>query len=105
VEEAWRRHGEAYARLLGEEARDRGRVAGILLVAERQHANARGPRHAAEIGDRDAGHAIDGGETVELERVDEEMKTVGQLALGCIGGGFFFPRRCPWVLLLRVCSL
>jgi hypothetical protein len=38
IEEAWRRHGEANARLLGEEARDRGRIAGILLVAERQHA-------------------------------------------------------------------
>ena len=38
VEEARRRHGEANARLLGEEAGDRGRVAGILLVAERQHA-------------------------------------------------------------------
>ena len=91
VEEAWRRHGEANARLLGEEAGDRGRIAGILLVAERQHANARGLRHAAEIRDRDAGHAIDRGETVELERVDEEMKAVGQLAFGCIGG-FLFDR-------------
>ena len=40
VEEPGRRHGEADARLLGEKAGDRRGVAGVLLVAERQHANA-----------------------------------------------------------------
>ena len=59
VEEARRRHGETHARLFGEKARDRGRVSGILLMAERQHANAGRLRHAAEIRDRDAGDAVD----------------------------------------------
>src|SRR5262249_4009267 len=75
---------------------DRGGVAGVLLVAERQHADAGGLRHAAEIGDRDAGHAVDRGEAVELEGVDDEMKPIGQLFLrlglgdggGVHAGGF-----------------
>jgi hypothetical protein len=54
-------------------------------VAERQHANALCLCHAAEIGDRNAGHAVDRGEPVELERVDDEMKAVRQFALGVRG--------------------
>ena len=46
------------------------------------HANACGLRHAAEIGDRNAGHAVDGVDAVELERIDDEMEAVGQLPLG-----------------------
>ena len=105
VEEAGRRHGEADAGLLGQEAGDRGRVAGILLVAERQHADARGLRHAAEIRDRDAGHAVDRVEAVELERVDDEVKAVGQLAFwlrrrrfsftAASAMGFLRRGRCP----------
>ena len=70
---------------------DFGRMAqasGIRVLSFRHEQNA---GYAAEIRDRDTGHAIDRGETVELERVDEEMKTVGQLAFGCIGG-FLFDR-------------
>ncbi len=81
VEEARRRHGEADARLLGEEARDRGRVTGVLLVPERQYADARRLRHAAEIGDRNARHAVDRVDAVELERIDNEVKAIRQLAL------------------------
>ena len=83
VEEARRRHREADAGLLGQEAGDRRRVAGVLLVAEREDADARGLRHAAEIRDRDAGHAVDRVEAVELERIDDEVKAVRQLPLGC----------------------
>ena len=82
VEKAGRRHGEADAGLLGEKARDRCGIARVLLVAERDHPDAGALRHAAEVGDRNAGHAIDGGEPVELERVDDEMEAVGQFALG-----------------------
>ena len=82
VEEAWRRHGEADAGLFGQETRDRGGVAGMLLVPERDHAQPRCLRHAAEVGDRNAGHAVDRGEAVELEGVDDEMKTVGQFRFG-----------------------
>ncbi len=81
VEKAGRRHGEADAGLLGEEARDRGGIAGVLLVTEGEDADARGLRHAAEIRDRNAGHAVDRFDAVELERVDDEMKAVGQLPL------------------------
>ena len=82
VEEAGRRHGEADAGLLGQEAGDRGGVAGVLLVTERQHANAGGLRHAAEIRDRNAGHAIDRVQAVELERVDDEIEAVGEILFG-----------------------
>jgi hypothetical protein len=90
VEKARRRHGEADARLPGEEARDRGRIAGVLLVAEREHADAGSLRHAAEIRDRNAGHAVDRGEAVELERVDDQVEAVGQLPLFFRGARGFF---------------
>ena len=82
VEEAGRRDGEADAGLLGQETGDRRRVAGVLLVAERKHADAFGLRHAAEIGDRDARHAVDGVEAVELERIDDEVKAIREFLLG-----------------------
>ena len=74
---------------LRQEAGDRGGVAGVLLVAERDHAHAFGLRHAAEVGDRDAGQAEDRVDAVELERVDDEVEAVRQLLLcglvrGCI---------------------
>ena len=84
VEEAGRRDREADAGLLGQEAGDRGGVAGVLLVAERNHADALGLRHAAEVGDRNARHAVDGLDAVELQRVDDEMKAIGQLTF--VGG-------------------
>ncbi len=79
VEKAGRRNGEADAGLFGQEAGDRGRIAGVLLVAERNHTNAGGLRHAAKIRDRNSRHAIDRGQAVELERVDDEVKSVGQI--------------------------
>ena len=92
VEEAGRRHGKADAGLLGQEARDGGGVAGVLFVTERDDADARGLCHAAEVGDRNAGHAIDRIETVELERIDHEIEAVGQLLLCVVRGGGFVCR-------------
>ena len=80
--ESGRRHGETDAGFLGQIAGDGGGVAGVLLVAEREHADALRLRHAAEIRDRDAGHAVDGGEVVELERIDDEMKAIRQILIG-----------------------
>jgi hypothetical protein len=37
-----------------------------------------GLRHAAEVGDRNAGHAEDRVDVVELERIDDEMEAVGR---------------------------
>ena len=94
VEKAGRRNGEADAGLLGQKAGDRRGVTGVLFVAERNDANAGGLRHAAEIGDRNAGHAVDGLDTVELERIDDEVKSVRQLPL-CFGvRGFRFLLHC-----------
>ena len=87
VEEARRRNRQADAGFLGQEAGDRSRVACILLVAERQHADARRLRHAAEIGDRNARHAVDGVDAVELERIDNEMKAIREFLLGLLGVG------------------
>ena len=81
VEKAGRRHREADAGLLRQEAGDCRCIAGVLLVPERDDADARGLRHAAEVGDRDAGHAVDRVEAVELERIDDEMKAIRQLLL------------------------
>ncbi len=86
VEKSGRRHREADAGLLGQEAGDRCRIAGVLLVAERQDANARRLRHAAEVRDRDTGHSVDCIEAVELERIDDEMKAVRQLFFRFDGG-------------------
>ncbi len=104
VEEARRRHGEANARLLGQEAGDRRRIASILLVPERQHANAGSLRHAAQIGDRNSRHAIDRVEAVELERVDDEVKTVRQLLLRLRRGRFAFTAASAMGLSLHSAS-
>ena len=89
IEKAGRRHRQADAGFLGQEAGDRGGIAGVLLVAERDDADARGLRHAAEIRDRNAGHAVDRVEAVELERIDDEMKAVRQILLGSASGSHF----------------
>ena len=81
VEEAGRGNRQADAGLLREEAGDRGGVAGVLLVAERQHPQAGGLRAAGQVGDRNARQAVDRVEAVQLERVDDELKAVGRLRL------------------------
>ena len=81
VEEAGRRHRQADARLLRHEAGDRRGVAGVLLMAERDHAHARGLRLAREVGDRDAGQTEDRVDAVELEGIDDQVKAVGLLRL------------------------
>jgi hypothetical protein len=94
VEEAGRRHSQADAGLLGEKTGDRRGIARILLMTEGQHADARGLRHAAEVGNRNARHAVDRGQAVELERVDDEVEAVVQFVL-CIGRSrLFFFHRC-----------
>ncbi|SPA43029.1 protein of unknown function [Cupriavidus taiwanensis] len=77
VQEARRRHGQAYARLLRQEARNRRGVAGVLLVAEADDAHAVGLRQTGQIGDRNAGQAVDVFDAVQLQRVDDQMKTIG----------------------------
>ena len=62
-----------------EEAGGGGGVAGVLLVAERDHAHALGLRHAREVGDRDAGQAEDRVDAVQLQRVDDEVEAVDRL--------------------------
>src|SRR3954451_16337364 len=84
VEEAGSRHRQTNPGLFGQVTCDRRRIARVLLVAERDNADAGGLRHPAEIRDRNAGYAIDRGEAVELERIDDEIEAVGLLALGFI---------------------
>jgi hypothetical protein len=83
VEEARRRDGDADAGLLRQVSGDRSGIAGVLLVAERQHAQAFGLRHAQEVGDRDAGHGIQSVDAVQLKRINDEVEAVGQLLLAC----------------------
>ncbi len=91
VEEAGRRHRQADARRLRQETGDGRGVAGVLLMPERDDADAGRLRQTAEVRDRDAWHTVDGLDAVERERLDDEVKAVRQLpiGIGCpgIGGG------------------
>ena len=84
VQESRRRHREADAGLLREEAGDRGRVARVLLVAEGQHAQPVGLGAAREVGDRDPGQRVDRVEAVQLQRLDDELKAIDRLRF-CTG--------------------
>jgi hypothetical protein len=64
---------------LRHEAGDGGGVAGVLLMAERDHAHACGLCHAGEVGDRDTGQTEDRVDAVELESIDDQMEAVGHL--------------------------
>jgi hypothetical protein len=77
VEEPGRGDSQADAGLLRQEAGDRRGVARVLLVAEGQHAQARRLRAAGQVGDRDAGQAIDRVEPVQLQGIDDQLKAVG----------------------------
>jgi hypothetical protein len=96
VEKAGSRHRKADAGPFGQEAGDCGRVAGVLLVPERDDADAFSLCHTAEVRDRDAGHAVDRLDAVELERIDDEVKAIRQLPLcfGCICGFAFLFHCC-----------
>src|SRR3546814_12113709 len=59
VEEARRRHREADTRLLRQESGNRRRVAGALLVPEREDPQALALHETAKVGYRTAGHALD----------------------------------------------
>ena len=91
VEEARRRYCEANAGFLGQESRDRGGITGVLFMTEGQDSDARGLRHTAKIGNRNARHAVDRVQAVELERIDDEVEAVGQLPLFRVrrGVGFY----------------
>ena len=86
VEEAGSGHGQANAGLFRQVTCDRCGVAGVLLVPERDDAHARGLRHAAQVRDRNTGHAVDRVDAVELERIDDEVKAIRQLPLGVLRG-------------------
>src|SRR5262249_48665061 len=79
---------QADAGLPGQKAGNRRGIACVLLVAERQHADAGGLRHPTEISDRNAGNAVNRVDAVELERIDDKVKTVSQFLIGgarCLG--------------------
>ena len=84
VEEAGRGDGQADARPLGEEPGRRCRVPRVAFVPETDVADARGLRDARHICDRDADDAVDGADVVELERVDDQVISVGELGCGVV---------------------
>ncbi|MNK97059.1 hypothetical protein D3C87_1173740 [compost metagenome] len=77
VQEAGRRHGQANARLLREKAGNRCGVAGILLMTKADNAHAVGLRQTGQIRDRNTGQAVDVLDAVQLQRFDDQMKTIG----------------------------
>ncbi|SPC23583.1 hypothetical protein CO2235_MP70243 [Cupriavidus oxalaticus] len=77
VQEPWRRHGQANAWLLRQKAGNRCGVACVLLVAEADDAHAVCLRQPSQVGDRNAGQAVDVFDAVQLQRVDDQMKTIG----------------------------
>ena len=76
VQESGRGDGQADAGLAGEKARRRGGVAGMLLVAKRDDAQAFCLHLAREVGDRDARQAEDRVDAVQLQRIDDEVESV-----------------------------
>ena len=82
VQEARRRDREAHARRLCQPPRDRRRIAGVLLVPERDHPHPLGLRQTAQIGDRDARDVIDRLDAVQLQRVDDQVEPVRQFGFG-----------------------
>ena len=53
-------------------------MAGILFMAERNHAHARGLYLAGEVGNGNAGQTENGIDVVEFQRIDNQIKAVGQ---------------------------
>src|SRR3546814_1518652 len=77
VEEARRRHREADTRLLRQESGNRRRVAGALLVPEREDPQALALHETAKVGDRNAGHAID---RVRSEEHTSELQSLMRIS-------------------------
>ena len=82
VHEPGCRNREADARLLRHEAGDRSGIPGVLLMAEGDHANARGLQLAREVGNGNAGQTKDRINAVQLEGIDDQLKAVGLWCLG-----------------------
>ena len=76
VEEARGGHRQADAGLARHETGDGGGITSVLLVAERNHAHAFSLHHASQVGDWNARQAVDIGNPVELQGVDDEMETI-----------------------------
>ena len=53
----------------------------MLFMAEGDHAYALGLSHAAEVGDRNAGYAVDRLHTIELQCVNDEIEPISQFTL------------------------
>jgi hypothetical protein len=85
VQEARGGHRETDARLLGKEAGDGRGVAGVLLVAERQHAQALGLCTTGQVGDRNAGQTEDRVDAVQFQGIDDQLKAVGHWRLRFVG--------------------
>jgi len=60
---------------LRHEAGDGGGVAGVLLMAKRNHAHACGLCHAGEVRDRDTGQTEDRVDAVELQGIDHQIES------------------------------
>ena len=71
-------HRQTNARFLRHETCNRRRVAGVLLMTERNHAHAGSLRLPRKIRNWNSGQPVDGVDAVKLERVDDEVKTVGR---------------------------
>jgi hypothetical protein len=76
VEETRRRDREADAGLLRQKAGSSSGIAGGRLVMKADVADAFGLREARQVGDRNAGHAVDRVQAVQLQRIDDEVKAV-----------------------------
>jgi hypothetical protein len=83
--------GPVVAGLFRQEACDCRGIADILFVPEQDDANAFGLCHTAEVNDRDARHTVDRLDAVELERIDDEMKTIRR---SCCASALFASTLC-----------
>ncbi len=77
VQEAWRRNGQANSRLLGQITCYGSSVSCRLLMPEADEPYSFSLGQPAQISDRNSWNSVDGVDSVELERVDNQMKSVG----------------------------
>ena len=78
IEKARGRYCEADARLLSKKACDCRRIARILLMAEGNYPHSLGLGHAGEIGNGDSWETKNSVDVIELEGINDQMKTIGE---------------------------
>ena len=71
---------------MGQKTGRRRRVAGMLFVAKGDDPHARGLRQARQIGDGNTWQAEDRVDAIELQGLNDQVKTINGLGCAALGG-------------------